>query len=131
MDRADGERARFWFAVMNELKARGLQDVRIVVVDGLKGFPEAIESLDPEAVVQTCIVHLIRHSLAPALAGRVVEGSAKALASAVNAVYQAPTEAAAAMAAVGHSVDQDAPRYDGMNWRPATAQPRVAHARNS
>ena len=61
------EGARFWFAVMNELKARGLRDVLIAVVDGLKGFPEAIESVYPEAVVQTCIVHLIRHSLAYAL----------------------------------------------------------------
>ncbi len=58
------EGARFWFAVMNELKARGLLDVLIAVVDGLKGFPEAIESVYPEAVAQTCIVHLIRHSLA-------------------------------------------------------------------
>ena len=60
------EGARFWFAVMNELKARGLQDVLIPVVDRLTGFPEAIESVYPEAVLQTCIVHLTRHSLAPA-----------------------------------------------------------------
>ena len=56
------EGARFWYTVMNELKVRGLQDVLIAVVDGLKGFPETIESVHPEAVVQTCIVHLIRHS---------------------------------------------------------------------
>ena len=87
------EGARFWFAVMNELKARGLRDVLIAVVDGLKGFPEAIESVYPEAAVQTCIVHLIRHSLAYAS-----WKERKALASALKAVYQAPTEAAAAMA---------------------------------
>ena len=69
------EGARFWFAVMNELKARGLRDVLIAVVDGLKGFPEAIESVYPQATVQKSIVHMIRHSLAPALAGRVVEGA--------------------------------------------------------
>ncbi len=47
----------------------------MAVVDGLKGFPEAIESVYPQATVQTCIVHMIRHSLAPASAGRVVEGA--------------------------------------------------------
>ncbi len=48
---------------MNELKARGVEDILIAVVDGLKGFPEAIEAVFPQAAVQTCIVHLIRHSL--------------------------------------------------------------------
>ena len=48
---------------MNELKQRGLGDILIAVVDGLKGFPEAINAAFPETVVQTCIVHLIRHSL--------------------------------------------------------------------
>ena len=48
---------------MNELKARGVEDILIAVVDGLKGFPEAIEAVFPQAAVQTCIVHLIRNSL--------------------------------------------------------------------
>jgi len=48
---------------MNELKNRGVQDILIAVVDGLKGFPEAITAAFPEATVQTCIVHLVRHSL--------------------------------------------------------------------
>ena len=48
------------------VEARGLRDVLIAVVDGLKGFPEAIESVYPQATVQTCIVHMIRHSLAHA-----------------------------------------------------------------
>ena len=48
---------------MNELKNRGVQDILIAVVDGLKGFPEAITAAFPEATVQTCIVHLIRHSM--------------------------------------------------------------------
>ena len=60
------EGARFWFAVMNELKARDLRDVLIAVVDGLKGFPEVIESVYPQATVQMCIVHMIRRSLAHA-----------------------------------------------------------------
>ena len=57
------EGAKFWLRVMNELKARGVEDVLIAVVDGLKGFPEAIEAVFPQAAVQTCIVHLIRNSL--------------------------------------------------------------------
>ncbi len=57
------EGAKFWLAVLNELKQRGVQDVLVCCVDGLKGFPEAIEAVFPQAWVQTCIVHLIRHSL--------------------------------------------------------------------
>ena len=57
------EGAKFWLRVMNELKNRGVEDVLLAVVDGLKGFPEAILAVFPEAVVQTCIVHLLRHSL--------------------------------------------------------------------
>ena len=57
------EGAKFWLRVMNELKNRGVGDILIAVVDGLKGFPEAIAAVFPETVVQTCIVHLIRHSL--------------------------------------------------------------------
>lgn len=57
------EGAKFWLRVMNELKNRGAADVLIAVVDGLKGFPEAINAVFPQAIVQTCIVHLIRHSL--------------------------------------------------------------------
>ena len=56
--------AKFWLRVMNELKNRGVEDVLIAIVDGLKGFPEAITAAFPEAQVQTCIVHLIRNSLA-------------------------------------------------------------------
>jgi putative transposase len=57
------EGAKFWLRVMNELKTRGVGDILIAVVDGLKGFPEAINAVFPQTVVQTCIVHLIRHSL--------------------------------------------------------------------
>ena len=57
------EGAKFWLKVMNELRNRGVEDVLIAVVDGLKGFPEAITAVFPETRVQTCIVHLIRHSL--------------------------------------------------------------------
>lgn len=57
------EGAKFWLRVMNELKNRGVEDVLIAVVDGLKGFPEAITAVFPQTIVQTCIVHLIRNSM--------------------------------------------------------------------
>ena len=57
------EGAKFWLRVMNELKNRGVGDILIAVVDGLKGFPEAINAAFPETIVQTCIVHLLRNSM--------------------------------------------------------------------
>jgi putative transposase len=57
------EGAKFWMQVLSELKQRGVRDVLICCVDGLKGFPEAIEAVFPATTVQTCIVHLIRNSL--------------------------------------------------------------------
>ena len=57
------EGAKFWMRVMTELKNRGIADILIAVVDGLKGFPEAINAVFPQAIVQTCIVHLIRASM--------------------------------------------------------------------
>jgi transposase-like protein len=57
------EGAKFWLKVMNDLKSRGVDDILIAVVDGLKGFPEAIGAVYPQTMVQTCIVHLIRTSL--------------------------------------------------------------------
>jgi putative transposase len=57
------EGAKFWLKVVNELKTRGVRDILIACCDGLKGFPEAIEAAFPDAVVQTCIVHMIRNSV--------------------------------------------------------------------
>jgi putative transposase len=59
----DTEGAKFWMQVLAELKQRGIQDILICCVDGLKGFPEAIEAIFPKTTVQTCVVHLLRHSL--------------------------------------------------------------------
>jgi putative transposase len=56
------EGAKFWLKVVNELKTRGVRDILIACCDGLKGFPEAIKAVFPNAVVQTCIVHMIRNS---------------------------------------------------------------------
>src|SRR6516225_2915771 len=80
------EGAKFWLKVVNELKARGVNDILIAVVDGLKGFPEAITSVFPQTVVQTCIVHLIRNSLA-----FVSWKDRKAMLPAIKAIYRAET----------------------------------------
>ena len=85
------EGAKFWLRVMNELKARGTGDLLIAVVDGLKGFPEAITSVFPDCVVQTCIVHLIRYSLQFAS-----WKERRPLAKALKAIYSAPSAEAAA-----------------------------------
>ena len=60
---AANEGAKFWLSIMNNLKNRGLEDIMIAVVDGIKGFPDAINAAYPDTTVQTCIVHLVRHSL--------------------------------------------------------------------
>ncbi len=85
------EGAKFWLKVMNELKHRGTQDILIAVVDGLKGFPEAITSIFPDCVVQTCIVHLIRYSMQFAS-----WKERKALAKALKPIYAAASAEAAA-----------------------------------
>jgi putative transposase len=84
------EGAKFWLRVMNELKARGVADLLIAVIDGLKGFPEAINAAFPETVVQTCIVHLIRYSMQFAS-----WKERKAVARALRAVYAASDAEAA------------------------------------
>lgn len=60
---AQTEGAKFWLSVMNELKNCGVEDIFIACVDGLKGFPDAIEAVYPKTQVQLCIVHQIRNSL--------------------------------------------------------------------
>ena len=60
---ANNEGAKFWLQVVTELRNRGGQDILIACVDGLKGFPEAIEAVFPKTTVQLCIVHMVRHSL--------------------------------------------------------------------
>ena len=78
------EGAKFWLKVVNELKARGVNDILIAVVDGLKGFPAAITSVFPQTIVQTCIVHLIRNSQA-----FVSWKDRKAILPAIKAIYRA------------------------------------------
>src|SRR4051794_27437282 len=87
------EGAKFWLRVMNELKNRGTEDILVAVVDGLKGFPEAIRAVFPDATVQTCIVHLLRHSL-----DFVSYKDRKAVAVALKDIYRAVDHVAAAEA---------------------------------
>ncbi|EGT2728945.1 IS256 family transposase, partial [Salmonella enterica subsp. enterica serovar Weltevreden] len=90
---AENEGAKFWLSVLTELKNRGLQDILIACVDGLKGFPDAINSVYPQTHIQLCIIHMVRNSLK-----YVSWKDYKAITSGLKAVYQAPTEEAALMA---------------------------------
>jgi putative transposase len=78
------EGAKFWLRVMNELRSRGVEDVLIAIVDGLKGFPEALTAVFPQALVQTCVVHLIRYALA-----FVSYKDRKAVAAVLKKIYKA------------------------------------------
>jgi putative transposase len=95
------EGAKFWLKVMNELKARGVNDLLIAVVDGLKGFPEAIATVFPLTTVQTCIIHLIRNSLA-----FVSWKDRKRIMPDLKAVYRAETAEATAEGHVQASLDR-------------------------
>ena len=84
---SDNEGAKFWLGILTELKNRGLQDILIACVDGLKGFPEAIEAVYPKTAVQLCIVHMVRNSL------RTVSWKDyKQVTSQLKTVYQAVNE---------------------------------------
>ena len=84
---AQTEGAKFWLQVVTDLKSRGVQDIFIACVDGLKGFPEAIESIFPQTDVQLCIVHLVRHSL-----NYVGWKERKTVAADLKRIYAAATE---------------------------------------
>jgi putative transposase len=85
------EGAKFWLSVLTELKNRGVKDVLIACVDGLKGFPQAIESVYPQARVQLCIVHMVRASL-----NYVNWKERKQVAADLKAIYRAASESQAA-----------------------------------
>ncbi len=90
---AQTEGAKFWLAIVTELKNRGVQDIFIACVDGLKGFPEAIETVYPQATVQLCIVHMVRNSL-----NYVGWNKRKAVAADLKLIYSSATLAEAEMA---------------------------------
>ena len=108
------EGAKFWLRVMTEIRNRGTHDVLIAVVDGLKGFPEAINAVFPEALVQTCIVHLIRYSMQFAS-----WKERKAIAAALKPVYGAESAAAAAARLEEFDAGPWGEKYPaiGQSWR--------------
>jgi putative transposase len=110
------EGAKFWLRVMNELKNRGVEDVLVAVVDGLKGFPEAILAVFPEATVQTCIVHLLRQSLA-----FVAYKDRKPVAAALRDIYRSVDAAAGETALAAFEEGSWGRKYPaiGQSWRRA------------
>jgi putative transposase len=113
------EGAKFWLRVMNELKNRGVEDVLIAVVDGLKGFPEAITAVFPDTMVQTCIVHLLRQSLA-----FVAYKDRKAVAAGLKDVYRALDAAAGEAALAAFEKGTWGQKYPaiGQSWRRAWSE---------
>jgi putative transposase len=110
------EGAKFWLRVMNEMKNRGVEDILLAVVDGLKGFPEAIRAVFPETTVQTCIVHLLRHSLA-----FVSYKDRKPVAAALKDIYRAVDPVAAEAALAAFEAGPWGRKYPaiGQSWRRA------------
>ncbi|WP_156188300.1 IS256 family transposase [Arsenicicoccus sp. oral taxon 190] len=86
----DGESAKYWLAVLTELRNRGVKDVFFVVCDGLKGLPDSVNAVFPQAIVQTCIIHLIRNTFRYA-SRKYWDSISKDL----KPIYTAPTAAAA------------------------------------
>ncbi len=113
------EGAKFWLRVMNELRNRGTEDIMLAVVDGLKGFPDAITAVFPEAVVQTCIVHLLRNSM-----DFVSWKDRKPLASALKGIYRAVDAKAAEAALSAFEASEWGQRYPaiGQSWRRVWAE---------
>ncbi|MCW2239322.1 transposase-like protein [Azospirillum canadense] len=110
------EGAKFWLRVLNELKNRGVEDILLAVVDGLKGFPEAIAAAYPETIVQTCIVHLLRHSMEFAS-----WKDRRAIAAALKTVYDAVDDKAAEAALTAFEDGPWGEKYAaiGKAWRRA------------
>ncbi|EMF80286.1 transposase, mutator-like family protein [Leptospira weilii serovar Topaz str. LT2116] len=81
------EGAKFWLQILTDLKNRGVEEILIACVDGLKGFPDTITSVFPNAQVQLCIVHMVRNSLK-----WVSYKQRKELALDLKAIYQSPSE---------------------------------------
>src|SRR4051812_15769889 len=101
---------------MNELRNRGVEDILIAVVDGLKGFPDAIQAAFPDTTVQTCIVHLLRQSL-----DFVSYKDRKAVAAALKGIYKAVDAAAGEAAVTAFKQDAWGRKYPaiGQSWRRA------------
>src|SRR5690606_21793491 len=100
---AENEGARFWLSVLSELKSRGLQDILIACVDGLKGFPEAIAAEYPHTKIQLCIVHMVRNSLK-----YVTWKDYKAVTADLKTIYRSTTEDQAQL-----ELERFAEKWDG------------------
>ena len=110
---AQTEGAKFWLQVVTELRNRGVQDIFIACVDGLKGFPEAIEAVFPKAVVQLCIVHMVRHSL-----NYVCWKRRKEVAADLKRIYQSATAQEAELRLGEFEAKWDADYQPiGQSWR--------------
>lgn len=110
---AETEGAKFWLTVLTELKARGLNDILIACVDGLKGFPEAIQAEYPQTKIQLCIVHMVRNALK-----YVSWKDYKAVTADLKRIYQSATEAEASQELDRFSATWDAqyPKIS-QSWR--------------
>lgn len=110
---AENEGAKFWLQVVTELRNRGVKDIFIACVDGLKGFPEAIEAVFPSTQVQLCIVHMVRHSM-----NYVARKRWKEVAEDLRTIYQAPTAQQAEMNLEAFEAKWD-PTYPSVSkaWR--------------
>lgn len=117
---AETEGAKLWLSVFNELKTRGVQDCFIACVDGLKGLPEALETVYPHTQVQLCIVHQVRNSLK-----YVSWQDRKAVAADLRAIYTAPTVETASVA-LGKFIERWGEHYPAIapswerNWERLT-----------
>lgn len=115
---SENEGAKFWLQVVTELKNRGVQDILIACVDGLKGFPEAIEAIFPKTQVQLCIVHMVRNSLK-----YVSWKQRKEVADDLKTIYQSATAEQAEMELTAFEAkwDKSHPTI-GQSWRRNWAQ---------
>jgi len=110
---SETESSKFWLRVLNDLESRGVKDILVASVDGLKGFPEAINTVYPQADVQLCIVHMVRNSLR-----YVGYKERKQVANDLKQIYQSVTEEEALLA-----LEQFESRWDdkfpniGRSWR--------------
>jgi len=110
---AENEGSKFWLTVLTELQNRGVQDILIACVDGLKGFPDAINSVFPQTQIQLCIVHMVRNALK-----YVSWKDYKAVTAGLKSIYQSATEESALQA-----LDKFAEKWDGQypqiskSWR--------------
>jgi len=110
---SETEGARFWMSVFNDLKTRGIEDILIACVDGLKGFPEAIESIFPNTQIQLCIVHQIRNSVRYVASKNIKEFIAD-----LKPIYKAPNRESAEIA-LSHLEDKWGQKYPSAvkSWR--------------